>query len=158
MINKKYKGLYYETPMFLGYIFLAILFSLVFVYLFNKPLVSPVGSEIIPQVHAQEIIMCEKGVKEYLECKVVNGELTENQGKIMLAIAKAESNLNEKARNPKSTARGVFQIIASTWYNYDCVGDKYNFKDNTNCAIKIMKRSGYTPWEVYNKKSYLKYL
>ena len=119
----------------------------------KEPLISPVA-----QAHAQEIVKCEVGVAEYLECEVIKGNITEKEAKIMLAIAKAESNLKERAANRHSTARGVFQIIAGTWYNYDCVGDKYSWKDNTICALKIMHRSGFTPWEVYNTGSYKKYI
>ena len=30
----------------------------------------------------------------------------------------------------------------------DCVGDKWNFKDNTNCAWKIQTQRNFQPWEV----------
>lgn len=143
----------------LGIVFLFVLVALLLGYLFGltkkAELISANGSETLTHT---EIIMCEKGVKEYLECEVIKGNLTEKEAKIMLAIAKAESNLRANARNSKSTARGVFQIIAGTWYNYDCVGDKYDWKDNTKCAIKIMKKSGFGQWEAYNNGSYLKFL
>jgi hypothetical protein len=144
----------------LGYLFLILLATLMFIAWMNRStkLVSPIFNPT-PEVRAYEVfIPCEKGVAEYLECRVIAGDITEKEGKTMLAIAKAESNLKERATNRKSTARGIYQIIAGTWYNYDCVGDKYDWKDNTNCAIKIMHRSGFTPWEVYNNGSYRKYL
>jgi hypothetical protein len=112
----------------------------------------------VPPKQNEVKIRCELGVPEYLQCQAIKGNITHKEAEIMTAIAKAESNLNEKAKNRKSTASGIFQIIASTWYQYDCVGDKWDWKDNTNCAIKIMKRSGFTPWEVYNKKTHLKHL
>lgn len=76
----------------------------------------------------------------------------------MTAISKAESGHNPRAKNGKSTARGAFQILAGTWYSNDCTGDKYDFKDNTNCAIKILRGQGLYAWEVYNNGSYIKYL
>ena len=143
----------------IGIIFLFVMLALLLGYLFGlskkAELISANGSETLTHT---EIIMCERGVKEYLECEVIKGNLTEKESRIMLAIAKAESGLKETAKNRKSTARGVFQIIAGTWYGYDCIGDKYNWKDNTKCAIKIMQRSGYSQWEVFNNGSYLRYL
>jgi hypothetical protein len=160
--TKRNKRYWYPDHYFnlLGYLLLILLaIMMVVAWMWrDQELISPVP-DFIPQAHAEEIVIpCEKGVAELLECRAVAGEITFRQAKIMLAIAKAESNLKERAANRHSTARGVFQIIASTWYNYDCVGDKYSWKDNTICAIKIMKRSGYTPWEVYNTGSYLRYL
>ena len=143
-----------------GIVFLFVLVALLLGYLFGlskkAQLVSANGSETLTHT---EIIMCEKGVKEYLECEVIKGNLTEKEAKIMLAIAKAESGLKETAKNKKSSAKGVFQILSgSTWYDNGCKGEIYEWKDNTKCAIKIMKRSGFTQWETYNNKSYLKYL
>jgi hypothetical protein len=139
-------------------------------YLFRyEPLLSPCdpqGCHAEPIVIAspamakepEVVIMCDAGVEEYLQCEIAKGNLTRDQVEIMTAIAKAESGLRPRAKNPKSTASGVFQILAGTWYHYDCVGDKWDWKDNTKCAIKIMKKSGYKPWEVYNKGTYKKFL
>lgn len=124
-------------------------------------LVDPRVSHAVPQVMASEpvVIKCELGVPEYLECKAVNGEITHKQAEIMTAIAKAESGLREKAKNKVSSAKGVFQILSgSTWYDYGCKGEIYEWKDNTNCAIKIMKKSGFTPWETYNTGAHIKHL
>lgn len=64
----------------------------------------------------------------------------------MIRIAKAESGLRPRAKNPSSSASGLFQIIAGTWYSNDCVGDKWNFEDNTRCAYKLYQRRGFQPW------------
>lgn len=64
----------------------------------------------------------------------------------MIRIARAESGLRPRAKNPTSTASGVYQIIASTWYHYDCVGDKWDFEDNIRCAYRLYQRSGFQPW------------
>lgn len=125
----------------------------------KSPLLSPVVLNPITQVHAEEVfIPCEKGVEEYLQCLAIKGVITYKEADILTAIAKAESGLKERAKSKSSSASGVFQIIAGTWYSNDCIGDKYNFKDNTNCAIKIMKTSGFYPWTVYNSGVYKKYL
>lgn len=124
----------------------------------REPLITPIVFNPVTQVVAKEIIPCEKGVAEFLECEAVKGNITYKQAEIMLAIAKAESNLKERAANRKSSARGIFQIIAGTWYSNDCVGDKYYWKDNTICALKIMKSSGFYPWVVFTNGSYKKFL
>lgn len=168
MTNKKYRKhngqfarRYEGLPLFFGYLFLAILLGACIWYILNKdnePLVSPIVN--VPQIHAEEVhIPCEKGVAEYLECESIKGNITDKEARVMLAIAKAESGLKETAKNRNSSAKGVFQILSgSTWYDYGCKGEIYEWKDNTKCAIKIMKRSGFTQWETFNNKSYLKYL
>jgi hypothetical protein len=157
----------YNPHTIIGLIFLLLLLALLLLGRIkinenNIALASPVDGidNLDPVVSKQnEVkISCELGVPEYLECQAAKGIITWKEAEIMTAIAKAESQLNPKAKNRNSTASGIFQIIASTWYHYDCVGDKWDWKDNTNCAIKIMKRSGFTPWEVYNKQTYKKYL
>lgn len=164
--NRDKKGRYlrpYEgLPMIFGVIFIWSVFYIYICHLTRPKLVSPHFSlGVVKQVEAKESvhISCEDP-KGYLECQMYNGKLTAEQFRIMKAIGYAESGFNPTSKNKVSTARGVYQIIASTWYNdnYHCKGDKYNFKDNIDCAINIMKVSGYTPWEVYNTGAYIKYL
>lgn len=65
---------------------------------------------------------------------------------IMVDIARAESRFNPLAKNPKSTATGVFQILVGTWADYGCVGSRTDAHDNIKCARIIYERSGTTPW------------
>lgn len=69
-------------------------------------------------------------------------------GHVMVRIAEAESSFSESAANPKSTARGVFQILVGTFNDpyYGCTGDRHKAKDNIECARKIYEKSGTTPW------------
>lgn len=178
---RKINKVYWNGEHYFDKIGIAIILFIFFSFLhFNiqkfvnrEPLISPVvAMEKSPSV----VISCEDPIG-YIRCKYYSKELTEQEAITLLAIGQAESLCNTKtnkncipnngkegigvdpkAKNPHSSARGWFQIIAGTWYSNDCVGDKYNFKDNANCAIKIMKSSGYYPWEVYNTGSYKKYL
>lgn len=59
-----------------------------------------------------------------------------------IELAKVESSLNPKAKNPNSTAKGLYQFIDSTFALY-CKGDVYNYKDNVNCFYSILEREGY---------------
>ena len=65
---------------------------------------------------------------------------------VMIAIADAESDFNASAKNPHSSASGLFQIIKGTWKAYECVGDPFNPTDNIECAKKIYEDSGTSPW------------
>lgn len=74
----------------------------------------------------------------------------------MLTIAYCESGnhtrsgcvgpINPSAKNPRSTATGVFQILIGTWHAYGCTGERTNAADNIRCARKIYDESGTTPW------------
>lgn len=158
-LDKRYwNGDHYPWKYLIIIMALVVLWAMINNWVNRNDLISP-EAKIVTPVQASEVISCEKGVAEFLECQVIAGNITEKEAKIMLAIGKAESGLKETAKNRSSSAKGVFQILSgSTWYDYGCKGEIYEWKDNTICAIKIMKRSGFTPWEVYNTKSYKKFL
>ncbi len=65
---------------------------------------------------------------------------------VMVHVARAESQFNPSAKNPHSTATGVFQILVGTWHGYGCTGERTNAKDNISCARVIYEESGLTPW------------
>lgn len=54
--------------------------------------------------------------------------------------------LDPKAKNPGSTATGIFQILIGTWKSNRCTGDIMDFKDNTWCGYKIMAGQGEGAW------------
>ncbi len=60
-----------------------------------------------------------------------------------LSVAKCESGFNPKAKNPTSSASGVFQIIRSTWNAYAEAGESvWNPRDNIRVAYRIWLASG----------------
>ena len=61
-----------------------------------------------------------------------------------IRIARAESGLNQYAKNPSSTAKGIYQFIDGTWRAY-CLkdGNVYNFVDNINCFYKVLAKDGF---------------
>lgn len=65
---------------------------------------------------------------------------------IMVQVARAESQFVATAKNPNSTATGVFQILTGTWRDAKCQGDIKNATDNIACARILYDESGTTPW------------
>lgn len=61
-------------------------------------------------------------------------------------IAWCESNYIPTAKNPTSSAEGVFQFLDSTWARY-CEGDKLNEDDNIKCAIYLLSEGGEAHWD-----------
>lgn len=64
----------------------------------------------------------------------------------MIRIAKCESGLRPGAKNPTSTATGIFQIIIGTWDGNKCEGERWDFQDNIKCAYKLYQSRGFQPW------------
>lgn len=71
---------------------------------------------------------------------------------VMIRIAKAESEFNPLATNPKSSARGIFQILKGTWNDYGCLGDRFSPQDNIACARIIYDKDGTRPWDASKDK------
>lgn len=71
---------------------------------------------------------------------------------VMVKIAGAESTHCKNKVNPKSSARGCFQILKGTWRDYKCEGDfndeavRMDDDKNIACARKLYDRDGTVPW------------
>lgn len=65
-------------------------------------------------------------------------------GFIQLARSESYFHLDPYAKNPTSTAKGIFQFVDGTWRQY-CLedGNVYDFVDNINCFYKVLKVDGY---------------
>jgi len=116
---------------------------------FNEPKVIPKAS---PATHKQTIevkaietpycfdpITCIRDVGE--EFSVPNQDIM-----TMIRIARCESGLRPEAKNPTSTATGIFQIIIGTWDGNRCEGERWDFQDNIKCAYKLYQSRGFQPW------------
>ena len=134
-----------------------ILLALVILFLtlnalLNAPLNSPCPAQgcfttAIPQVQAKDDI----SDPLYLEIKddPIKKDIYMNFGQIStkvareaLEVAKQESGFNPNAKNPNSSAKGIFQIIDGTWKLYKCTGSVLDYDDNIKCAVKIYKSNG----------------
>lgn len=66
-------------------------------------------------------------------------------GNQAVSVATCESSLNPNAYNPSSAAKGLFQIIPSTWAIYG-KGNPYNPTDNSQAALRIYRQQGGNSW------------
>ena len=66
-----------------------------------------------------------------------------SEAETAIRVAFCESSLNPFARHRKSSAKGLFQIIDSTWRHFGCIGDPLNPDDNIRCAYKVWKKYGW---------------
>jgi membrane-bound lytic murein transglycosylase MltF len=73
-------------------------------------------------------------------------DLYTGESRLMERIAWCESQWDPTAKNPLSTASGLFQILDSTWKDFECTGDKLNSVDNSKCAERIRSLSGLNHW------------
>jgi len=64
-------------------------------------------------------------------------------GEMAVKVAFCESSLNPLVTHKTSSAKGLFQIINSTWKHFDCVGSPLNPNDNIRCAKKIFDKYGW---------------
>lgn len=56
-------------------------------------------------------------------------------------IAKCESSLDPQAKNPNSSATGLYQFTIGTWINYCSeFGDRTNIQESTECFIKLYRQ------------------
>lgn len=112
---------------------------------------SPKALEQPIEVKAVEItqtkIACDYDAITYIRCRGEQLGMSNQDITKMIRIARAESNFNQYAKNPNSTAKGIYQFIDSTWRS-NCLkdGNVYDFKDNINCAWKVYQKQGDRPW------------
>lgn len=110
------------------------------------------GTETINPIEVEPVVAITIPVPETTQEKVVRwAEYWGADPALSLAVAHAESCFNPKAKNPNSSAGGVFQYIDSTWASY-CKGDKYNAEDNIKCATKMLAEGGINHWEASRKE------
>jgi len=81
--------------------------------------------------------------------------------KLALNVACAEScmrdgediKFNTNAKNPRSTASGVFQFIKGTWEHF-CDGEVFDPDDNVKCGVKLLANGGIAHWEASRQEGF----
>ena len=63
---------------------------------------------------------------------------------VFVKIAEKESSYNPTAKNPNSTAKGIYQFIDGTWRHY-CLndGNVYDAVANIDCFYKVLEQDGF---------------
>ncbi|HET9144149.1 NlpC/P60 family protein [Actinophytocola sp.] len=76
----------------------------------------------------------------------------------MVAVCKAESGFRVEAKNPSSSASGLFQILWSVHKQYDQRKLLSDAAYNTKAAYDIYKSQGKRAWVAYTSGAYQKYM
>ena len=75
-------------------------------------------------------------------------QISRTQESLIFDLAWLESQLNPLAKNPKSTAKGVFQWLDGSWNALCFGGDVWKAEDNIQCAIRTIKFGGLRHWTI----------
>ncbi len=65
--------------------------------------------------------------------------------KLAYELARAESKFNPTAKNPKSSAKGIYQFINSTWKG-SCDGNVLEAEHNIKCAMELIGSGKIQHW------------
>lgn len=87
------------------------------------------------------------GTEEIRELIVDEAKRQGVRSDFALFLAQVESNFNPNAKNPRSSATGLFQFIDGTWQG-NCEGNRLDPKDNTRCAMELLGSGGIHHWTV----------
>jgi hypothetical protein len=90
---------------------------------------------------------CDYDAITYIRCAGEKLGMSNKDIMKAIRIAKCESSFEQYAKNPNSTAKGIYQFIDSTW-RANCLkdGNVYDFVNNIDCFWKIYKVQGDNPW------------
>lgn len=72
-------------------------------------------------------------------------ELAGKDFELLSKIIWCESGWKPLAKNPNSTASGLFQFIASTWNSWG-EGNVFDSYDNIRAGVKLYQAQGTRPW------------
>lgn len=108
----------------------------------RSPIISPLGDTPVEYV-VEEIEVPVTRVPESPE-EIIRAVFKED-AELAIKVARCESNLNAKAKNKDSSARGLFQILSIT-HNID---ERFLFNPliNTLVAKQLYDEQGWIPWE-----------
>lgn len=128
----------------------AITSFILFSSLNDAPKTTQNAPQSIQMIKVQEVqafeTPCDYDPITYIRCSGEKLGKTNEQIMTMIRIARAESNFKSRAKNPNSTASGIFQIIYGTWNSNNCQGNAFNFVNNIDCAWEIQSHRGFQPW------------
>lgn len=110
-------------------------------YLFFPPSLSEFPPTIVEPVVVGKKIESPKEVYERVSLSYSTS--TKEIGRNIIQV---ESGWNPNAKNPESTASGLFQFIASTWQE-NCQGLIFNTEDNITCGLDLIEAGAINHWD-----------
>ena len=84
--------------------------------------------------------------EEILDIITKYAEIYQVAADLAIDLAKYESNLDPEAKNPNSSAVGLYQWLIGSWEAYKCEGDRFSPEDNANCALREIGAGNINPW------------
>lgn len=127
--------------LFLWLLAIILLAGKVYAYSYSDQFISGIKSKITePYIYlvARHSPLTESP-REYLK------RLAPRSFALLDRIVVCESNYKPLAKNPLSTAAGIFQFISSTWDAWG-EGNVFNAYDNIDAGVKLFKAKGTKPW------------
>lgn len=84
---------------------------------------------------------------------LVSAYFPADQVDLAICVIRYESGGNPNAKNPNSSARGLFQVLGSLWAPHYGVSysDLYHPETNVSIAVDIWSNYGWGAWAVYQK-------
>ena len=87
-----------------------------------------------------------KSILEIVQDEIIKqSKLSNFNYRVALKVANCESGFDPQAKNPSSTAKGVYEFVNKTWKAY-CTGDVYDYEKNISCYLKLYPK--YPQWWV----------
>lgn len=113
----------------------------------SPTVVTKVEIREVPPKEVQEQQLIKELYQEYQTDKSIIAKIVHvwgaERGREAVKVSFCESSHNPTASHRLSSAKGLYQIIASTWKGYKCSGSPLNADDNIKCAKKIFNKNGW---------------
>lgn len=84
-------------------------------------------------------------IEEMIRLESAAAGLTHSEADRLVSIARCESKLVSTAKNPNSSAAGIFQLLSSTQSRYG-VTNPYDPRQNIRAAVRLYQVEGLNPW------------
>jgi len=104
------------------------------------------GSEVD---EIEDKVLAPVSIPELIEQECIKAGLSKYEIDKFQKIAYCESKYNPYAKNPNSTASGIYQFLRTSWLAYG-EGDVFDPLQNIKAAIRYYKVAGFSPWECNN--------
>ena len=124
---------------------------LLFYLLASKTASKTVEVGNVTHTYSYQLVVESRAISSEIERIIISKAIAESiSPELLLRIAKCESSLNPNAKNPNSTASGLFQFLTSTFIHYaqayELPLEKNNPEIQAELAAKMIKDGGIIHW------------